>query len=111
LLAVDVDSADGSGLGSLSEEDAGDRADDFEFFDKSGGRDVLAELGDGGEDAVVGGLVEEDGIVSLLFNFSLGPFLNEGRVTLAPPLACWAALAMESLLFFCPATGCFPMWL
>jgi hypothetical protein len=38
---------------------------------------VLSEFGDGSEDTVVGGLIEEDSVVSLLFDFTLGPFLRE----------------------------------
>ena len=42
---------------------------------------MLAEFGDAGDEAVVGSLVDEDGVVGLLFSFSLGPFLEiEGVV-------------------------------
>ncbi len=75
LFAVVFDRLDAAILDGLSEEDAGDGADDLELFDEGGGGDVLAELGDAGQDAFVGGLIEEDGVIGFLFNLSLGPFL------------------------------------
>lgn len=76
LSAVGLDGPDAAVLDGLPEEDAGDGADDLELFDEGRGGDVLAELGDGGEDAVVGGPVEEDGVVGFLFDLTLGPFLG-----------------------------------
>jgi len=70
---------------------------------------MLSQFGDAGNEAVVGGLVEEDGVVSFFFDFALGPFLNEGEVTLAPAFFWEAAFEMASLLFFWPCTGCLPM--
>jgi hypothetical protein len=85
LLAVDFGRPDGSILDALFKEGAGDGANNFVFFDKDGGGDVLSEFGDTSDESVVSGLIEEDGVVSFLFDFSLGPFLYERGVTLAPP--------------------------
>jgi hypothetical protein len=75
LFAVVLDGLDAAVLDGLPEEDAGDGADDLELFDEGGGGDVLAELGDAGQDAVIARPIEEDGVVGFLFNLSLGPFL------------------------------------
>lgn len=45
---------------------------------------MLAELGDTGDKTIIGDLIEEDGIIGFLFDFSLSPFLNKRYVTLAP---------------------------
>ena len=37
---------------------------------------MLAEFGDSGENSIVGGLIEEDGVIRLFVDFSLGPFLH-----------------------------------
>jgi hypothetical protein len=76
LLAVGFGGLDASVLDALPEEDAGDGADDLELLDDGGGGDVLAELGDGSDDTVVGGLIDEDGVIGFLFNLSLSPFLG-----------------------------------
>ena len=39
---------------------------------------MLAEFGDAGNEAVVGSLVEEDGVVGFFFGFAFGPFLHAG---------------------------------
>ena len=68
-------------LDASPKQNASNRAHDFVFLDEGGGGDVLAEFGDAGDEAVVGSLVDEDGVVGLLFSFSLGPFLEiEGVV-------------------------------
>ena len=71
-----VDGLDAAVLDALPEEDACDGADDLELFDEGGGGDVLAELGDAGDDAIIGGSVQEDGVIGFLFNLTLGPFLG-----------------------------------
>ena len=81
LAAVALDSLDRPVLDASPQQNSGDRANDFVLLDKSGGGDVFAEFGDAGEEAVVGGLVHEDGVIGFLFGFSLGPFLEiEGVV-------------------------------
>ncbi len=109
LPAVAFNCPDRAVFDTSPQKDAGDGADDFIFFDESGGGDVLSEFGDAGDEAVVGGLIEEDSVVSFFFDFSLGPFLDRGRCTLAPAFFWEAALAMASLLFFWPCTGCLPI--
>lgn len=69
---------------------------------------MLAELGDGREKSIVGGLIEEDGVVGFLFDFSLGPFLGVWGCTLGAAFFFEAALAMSPLLFFSTALG---MWI
>jgi hypothetical protein len=81
LAAVALDSLDRAVLDASPQQNSGDRANDFVLLDESGGGDVFAEFGDAGEEAVVGGLVHEDGVIGFLFGFSLGPFLEiEGVV-------------------------------
>lgn len=86
-----------------AEDHAGDRASHLVLFDDGGDGDVLAELGDAGEDAVIGGPVDEDGMFGFFLCLSLGPFLRKGRDTLWPPFAWEAALAIWSLDFLVPA--------
>lgn len=76
LSAVGLNGSDAAILDALLEEDACDGANNFELFDEGGGGDVLAQLGDSGDDAVVGGLIDEDSVIGFLFNLSLGPFLS-----------------------------------
>lgn len=76
LLAVGLDGPDAAVFDALPEEDAGDGADDLELFDEGRGGDVLAELGNGSDDAVVGGPIDEDSVVGFLFDLTLGPFLG-----------------------------------
>lgn len=76
LLAVVLDGPDASVLDAFPEEDTCDGADDLELFDDGRGGDVLAELGDGSDDTVVGGLVDEDGVIGFLFDLTLSPFLG-----------------------------------
>lgn len=76
LPAVVLDGPDTAVLDAFLEEGACDGADDLELFDEGRGGDVLAELGDGSDDAVVGGLVDEHGVVGFLFDLSLGPLLG-----------------------------------
>jgi hypothetical protein len=38
---------------------------------------VLAELGNTCNKSIVGGLIDEDGVVGFFFDFSLGPFLDK----------------------------------
>jgi len=37
---------------------------------------VLAEFGDGGDESIIGGSIEEDCVVDFILDFSLGPFLG-----------------------------------
>lgn len=76
LLAMSLNGADAAIFDTLAEEGAGDGADDLELFDKGRGGDVLAELRDTSDDAVIGGTIDEHCVISFLFNFSLGPFLE-----------------------------------
>ena len=46
---------------------------------------MSAQLGNSGQNFIVGGLVDEDGVVGFFFDFSLGPFLRGMRNTLAAP--------------------------
>lgn len=58
----------------LADSSAGKGAVDAETVNKDGGRDQLVG-GDLLHQLVVGGLVEDDGVVGLVLNLSLGPFL------------------------------------
>ena len=46
------------------------------------GGDELADLGDGTNDFIVSGLIEEDGVIGFFMDFSLGPFLHRQLITL-----------------------------
>ena len=46
-----------------AEHHAGDGADDLVLLDDTGNGDVPAEFGDAGEHAVVGGAIDEDGVL------------------------------------------------
>jgi len=70
---------------------------------------VFAKFRDTSDKSVRSSLIKEYGVISFFFDFSLCPFLSVSRFTLAPAFFCEAALAMASLLFFCPCTGCFPI--
>jgi hypothetical protein len=76
LFAVSFNSLDAAILNAFPEHDPCNRAHDFELFDEGGGGDVLAQLGDAGDDTIIGGTIEEDSIIGFLFNLSLGPFLS-----------------------------------
>jgi len=66
---------DNDTLGSqLADSEAGKGAADAETIDQDGGRNQLVG-GDLLHELVVGGLVEDDGVVGLILNLSLGPFL------------------------------------
>ena len=61
-------------VGELTDGSAGKGAVDAETVNENGGRDELV----GGNllhQLVVGGLVEDDGVVGLILNLSLGPLL------------------------------------
>lgn len=73
---------DGSILDTFLEEGSGDGAHHFVLIDEDGGGNVFAQFGDTGDETVVGGLVEEDGVIGFFFDFSLGPFLEIGREVL-----------------------------
>ena len=75
-----VDGLDGAVLDGLAQHGAGDGADDLELFNETGCGDVLAELGDTGEDLVVGGTIEEDCVIGFFFDLSLGPLLGTARL-------------------------------
>ena len=64
-------------LGSqLADSETGKGAADAETVNQDGGGDQLVG-GDLLHELVVGGLVEDDGVVGLILNLTLGPFLSE----------------------------------
>ena len=109
LPAVVLDGPEWAILDTLFKEGSCDGADNFVLLDQDWRGDVLSKFGDTWNVFIIGSLIEEDGIISFFFNFTLVPFLNQHWGTLVVPLAWEAALEMASLLFFCPATGCFPI--
>lgn len=64
-------------LGQVSDDHSRQRSVDLQAFDKDGlgdeseGRDIL-------EDTIVGRLVENDGVLCLILDFSFGPLLFLG---------------------------------
>lgn len=108
LLAVGLGTLDAAVGQAFSEEDSGDGAHHLELLDEVSGRDVPAELGDDCEISIVGCLVKENCIIGFFFDFSLGPFLNKGTITLAAGFFLVAALEISALPFFTTALG---MWL
>ena len=71
---------------------------------------MSAQLGNSGQNFIVGGLVDEDGVIGFFFDFSLGPFLRGMRNTLAAPFFfCVAAFEISALLFFSPLPAALAM--
>ena len=64
-------------IGQVSNGNTGKRTIDFETFDENGLRDE-PECGDFFENAIIGRLVENDGVLGLVFDLALGPFLLFG---------------------------------
>lgn len=62
----------------LADSETGKGTVDAETVDQDGGRNQLVG-GDLLHELVVGGLVENDGVVGLVLDLTLGPFLNVSR--------------------------------
>lgn len=79
LGAVGGDGSNETRLGQLADSNAGEGSIDAETVDQNGGRNQLVG-GDFLHKLVIGGLVEDDGVVGLVLDLSLGPFLRRGAI-------------------------------